>query len=325
MTSYVCLRFAENDGARTAADVRARAAQVRAFRDRVWPSQPPRLAKPPAAQSARIGRPTVIPLAALPAPSEASSGRITVRRVLKITAAYFGITAADLLSDRRTKPLCRRRQIAMHVARRLTGSSLPSIGMQMGGRDHTTILHGVRTVEILLDNRDEETVIAVNAIVKRLAGEAPMTGAAHDVLVHVAEADGATFRRGSEPDRWAAYDKDGAAIVSDAMSIAEASRLYCEDKGLTPVHEVLARIVAEYRPYDIFAEFWEGFAAYLRHHAFGLNLYADGNGVKAQAWDRGANAAMQYELVLSHVATTPAEASDTEPSYLARLLQTGRC
>jgi chromosomal replication initiator protein len=81
-----------------------------------------------------------------------------------------------MLSKRRTQPLCRRRQIAMHVAREMTGRSLPIIGREMGGRDHTTILHGVRTVEDLLDAGDAGTVAAVEAIKELLQG----TGGAHD-------------------------------------------------------------------------------------------------------------------------------------------------
>ena len=172
-----------------------------------------------------------------------------------------------------------------------------------------------------------------------------------NALVRLAEDDGARFRKGSESDQWECEDRDGMAIVSGAMSIAEAARLYCEDKelirdgmaivfgamsiaegerlhcediGVTPPHEVLARIVAGYRPFDILAEFWEGFAACHRRHVFWRNPYQNDKGVKKQAWDRGANAAMQYQQALSHMATTPAEASDTEPSWTVRLLQAGR-
>jgi hypothetical protein len=53
-----------------------------------------------------------------------------------------------------------------------------------------------------------------------------------DAYRSLAEDDGARFRRGSESDRWTAEDSDGMVVVSDAMSIAEAARLYCEDQGL---------------------------------------------------------------------------------------------
>jgi hypothetical protein len=141
---------------------------------------------------------------------------------------------------------------------------------------------------------------------------------------YLAEDDGARFCRESESDRWTAEDRDGIAIVSDAMSIAEAARLYCEDKGLTPSHEILAKIVAEYRDYHILAEFWQGFRAYQHDNVFRCNPYRDDEGVKAQAWDRGANAAMQYQRAMHHMATTPTEADEAEPGWLCRLLRTGR-
>jgi hypothetical protein len=79
-----------------------------------------------------------------------------------------------------------------------------------------------------------------------------------DVYKRLAEDDGARFHKGNESDRWMAEDSDGIAIVSGAMSVAEAARLYCEDKGLTSPGEILDRIVATYRPYYVLEEFWQG-------------------------------------------------------------------
>jgi len=66
--------------------------------------------------------------------ASAAPGRITIRRVLEITAGHFDTTVEDLVSGRRTQPLARRRQVAMHAARRITGRSLPLIGKRIGGR-----------------------------------------------------------------------------------------------------------------------------------------------------------------------------------------------
>jgi hypothetical protein len=145
-----------------------------------------------------------------------------------------------------------------------------------------------------------------------------------DASRSLAEDDGACFRKGSESDRWTAEDSDGIAIVSDAMSIAEAARLYCEDKGLVSPRAILARIVAAYSSYRLLAEFWEGFKACQRDPTHRSNPYQEDDGVKAQAWDRGADVAMQYQQALAHFAT-PAEAEDAEPGWLVRLLRTGRC
>jgi chromosomal replication initiator protein len=115
------------------------------------------------------------PVAPVPALAEtlpAVPGRITVRLVLETTAEHFGTTVEALVSDSRKQPLCHRRQIAMYVAHRLTGRSLPFIADKIGGRDHTTILHGIRAVKTLLDAGDAETVAAVNVIIEKLTGGA---------------------------------------------------------------------------------------------------------------------------------------------------------
>jgi chromosomal replication initiator protein len=78
------------------------------------------------------------------------------------------MTVEDLLARKRA--VARRRQVAMWVAHQLTGRSYPFIANKMGGRDHTTVLHGVRAVQALLDAGDAETVEAVNAIVESVKG-----------------------------------------------------------------------------------------------------------------------------------------------------------
>jgi chromosomal replication initiation ATPase DnaA len=95
-------------------------------------------------------------------------GRILVRRAIKATAEHFGTSPDVLVSARRTRPLVRWRQVAMYVAREVTGRSLPFIGRKIGGRDHTTILHGVRVVKGLILAGDAETIAAVNQITERL-------------------------------------------------------------------------------------------------------------------------------------------------------------
>jgi chromosomal replication initiation ATPase DnaA len=114
------------------------------------------LQKPGAALPALAGRLPVMP------------GRILVRRAIKATAEHFGTSPDVLVSARRTQPLVRRRQIAMYVAREMTGRSLPFIGKKIGGRDHTTVLHGVRVVKGLILAGDAETIAAVNQIIERL-------------------------------------------------------------------------------------------------------------------------------------------------------------
>ena len=60
-----------------------------------------------------------------------------------------------MLSQRRSRPLARPRQIAMYLAKRLTTRSLPEIGRKFADRDHTTVIHAVKTIEKLSQNNEE--------------------------------------------------------------------------------------------------------------------------------------------------------------------------
>jgi chromosomal replication initiator protein len=85
------------------------------------------------------------------------------RSVAEIQAAaceHFGLSSEELLSSSRTPRIAWPRQVAMYLARELTGESLPSIGRHFGGRDHTTILHAWRrtTARIATDDASREAV-----------------------------------------------------------------------------------------------------------------------------------------------------------------------
>jgi chromosomal replication initiator protein len=68
--------------------------------------------------------------------------RITIPLIQQAVAEYFNLTVEDLKSKRRTQNIALPRQIAMYLSRELTESSLPKIGDEFGGRDHTTVMHG---------------------------------------------------------------------------------------------------------------------------------------------------------------------------------------
>jgi chromosomal replication initiator protein len=102
----------------------------------------------------------------------ANPTRITVSRVLAVTAAHFGTTAEALTADTTKWPTVRRRQVAMYVAHKLTGRSLPFIAKTVGRKDHTTVLHANRVIQGRIEAGDAETVEAVNAIVEKLTGGA---------------------------------------------------------------------------------------------------------------------------------------------------------
>ena len=80
---------------------------------------------------------------------------ITVDKIQNVVSNYFNIPLSDMLSQRRSRPLARPRQIAMFLAKKLTSRSLPEIGRRFANRDHTTVIHAVKTITRLADQDDE--------------------------------------------------------------------------------------------------------------------------------------------------------------------------
>ena len=80
---------------------------------------------------------------------------ITIDKIQNTVSNYFNISLNDMLSQRRSRPLARPRQIAMFLAKRLTTRSLPEIGRRFANRDHTTVIHAVKTIT-KLSEKDEE-------------------------------------------------------------------------------------------------------------------------------------------------------------------------
>lgn len=78
--------------------------------------------------------------------------RISIDNIQKIVAEYYKIRISDLLSAKRSRSIARPRQIAMALAKELTNFSLPEIGQQFGGRDHTTVLHAKRKIQELRES-----------------------------------------------------------------------------------------------------------------------------------------------------------------------------
>ncbi len=84
----------------------------------------------------------------------ASNTRISIEEIQKHVATKYNIRVSDLHSSRRAKAIARPRQIAMYLCKMLTQHSFPEIGRKFGGRDHTTIMYGVRKIEELAANDD---------------------------------------------------------------------------------------------------------------------------------------------------------------------------
>jgi len=85
--------------------------------------------------------------------TDAAGPEITANLIMTQTASYFGITMDDLTGASRSRVLVEARQIAMYLCRELTDLSLPKIGQQFGGRDHTTVMHADRKIRQLIAER----------------------------------------------------------------------------------------------------------------------------------------------------------------------------
>ena len=80
---------------------------------------------------------------------------ITVDKIQNVVSNYFNIPLSEMLSQRRSRPLARPRQLAMYLAKKMTTRSLPEIGRRFANRDHTTVIHAVKTITRLSEQDDE--------------------------------------------------------------------------------------------------------------------------------------------------------------------------
>ena len=80
---------------------------------------------------------------------------ITVDKIQNTVSNFFSIPLAEMLSQRRSRPLARPRQIAMFLAKKMTTRSLPEIGRRFANRDHTTVIHAVKTITRISEKDDE--------------------------------------------------------------------------------------------------------------------------------------------------------------------------
>jgi chromosomal replication initiator protein len=118
-----------------------------------------------AAYSSLIGRPLDIELASELLP-EAKETAVSIERIEEIVAASFGLPAGELRGRRRTSDVAYPRHVAMHLARELTGASLPSIGRHFG-RDHTTVMYADRRLRRQMRD-DPETRDLVEELTERV-------------------------------------------------------------------------------------------------------------------------------------------------------------
>ncbi len=99
--------------------------------------------------------------------SKKQGKHITIDIIQDVVSSYFNLRVEDLKSQRRTRNVAYPRQIAMYLSRKLTDMSLPKIGEEFGGRDHTTVIHAYEKISENLKT-DDSLQHTINDITKKL-------------------------------------------------------------------------------------------------------------------------------------------------------------
>jgi chromosomal replication initiator protein len=128
--------------------------------------------------SSLTGRPLTAELAGevldtlYPRAAPAAGTGDSIARIQSAVGRHFGISAEELVSGARSARVAWPRQVAMYLARELTDASLPAIGREFGGRDHTTVLHACRRAGARIDD-DADARKAVEKLRALLAAPSP--------------------------------------------------------------------------------------------------------------------------------------------------------
>ena len=96
-----------------------------------------------------------------------SENKVTIDLIQTIVCKYFKISKNEMLSSRRSRYLVRPRQTAIYLAKILTSKSLPEIGRTFSNRDHTTVIHSVKTIDRLI-KEDNELKINVDILKNKI-------------------------------------------------------------------------------------------------------------------------------------------------------------
>ena len=84
-----------------------------------------------------------------------SENKVTIDLIQSLVCRFFKISKTEMLSARRSRYLVRPRQTAIYLTKVLTSKSLPEIGREFSNRDHTTVIHSIKTIEKLKKNDPE--------------------------------------------------------------------------------------------------------------------------------------------------------------------------
>ena len=95
---------------------------------------------------------------------------ITPERIQEVVARYYNISPEDITGSKRSNAIAKPRQIAMYLSRQLLDMSLPKLGEHFGGRDHTTVIHGINKVQESLKT-DKNLQSVIFELENRIKGE----------------------------------------------------------------------------------------------------------------------------------------------------------
>ena len=95
--------------------------------------------------------------------------QITVSHIKDIVAEHYNITVEQMNSKKRSRPLAYPRQIAMYLTREMTELSLPKIGQEFGGRDHSTVIHACDKIKSDIE-KDTELAIEIESLQEKIRG-----------------------------------------------------------------------------------------------------------------------------------------------------------
>lgn len=139
------------------------------------PPLPPRITYGEAIDAVQKLQPPAVPMPREEEP-QIVVGRVFARDIVKCVRQAYGLDLADMISLRKHKNVVRARQVAYWLCKRHTALSMPQIGRHLGGRDHTTVLHGCRVIDALIAS-DTEEAQAVRLIIDQCRRE---LGLPHD-------------------------------------------------------------------------------------------------------------------------------------------------
>lgn len=95
-------------------------------------------------------------------------GEINIERIITIICDYYGITQEEIFSNKRSAKISEPRQIIMYLARTMTNLSFKEIGEELGGRDHSTVMHGFEKIYAQIQKNDKKLITTVDLLKNKL-------------------------------------------------------------------------------------------------------------------------------------------------------------